>query len=495
MGIVKKQAYKNTFISYAGMAIGYINIVFLIPLVLNTQEYGFYNLLGSMAILYSLIASLGVTGIIGKYLPVYRTEDGKHHGFLHWTSMLSAIGFIGATVLFIALKPLILSAYVANGSLLLKYYYYLVPAALFLVVFNFLEMTGRVMYKTIFSNFLFEVVQRLLTTGLLFALYFKWINYDGFIVYYISVSALIAVLLLISLALSKQFTYKVDDLKFKRIKKKELINYGIYALITSAVYVLLQKVDTVMLSSMVGDGEQGVYSWYFNIAVVISVPGKALSRTTYAIVANAWKEKNMGSILDVYTKTSMIQMIIGFLLFVGIIINRDNLYALARNPEYTDPKYFGLFLVIGLGFLVDITGGLNAYIISVSHKYRLITYFAIASTTLCIVLNYLLIPKIGSMGAALAYLVTISLYNFVNWLYIKYRFKMQPFNYKNLLVIVIAVISYFAGAYIWKMPNVILDIAVRSGVTTVVYGLLTYWLKISDDVNEKVDQTITKFFK
>ncbi|RYD86548.1 MAG: hypothetical protein EOP54_30205, partial [Sphingobacteriales bacterium] len=350
--------------------------------------------------------------------------------------MLAAVGFVAATILFIVLKPVILSAYTENGSLLLQYYYYLVPLALFLVVFNFLEMTGRVMYRTIFSNFLFEVVQRVLTTVLLVLVGLKWINYGQFIVFYIGINGFIALVLLIRLALSKQFTYKVDDLKFKGIQKKELVNYGLYAVVSSAVYVLLQKIDGVMLSSMVGDAEQGVYSWYFAIAAVISVPGKALSRTTYAIVTNAWKSKDMANIEDVYTKTSMIQMIVGLLLFVGIIINRDNLYAIARNPEFTNPKYFSLFIVIGLGFLVDITGGLNAYIISVSHKYRLQTYFVIITSTFCVMLNYILIPKMGGMGAALSYLLTISIYNIGNWYYIKYRFKMQPFNYKNLLVIV-----------------------------------------------------------
>ncbi|RCH54623.1 hypothetical protein DJ568_12450 [Mucilaginibacter hurinus] len=492
MGIVKKQAYKNTLISYLGMGIGYINTVLLIPAFLTTQQFGFYILLGSLAIMYSLIASLGVPGIIAKYFPVYRTDDGKHNGFMHWTALLAVVGFVLCTVLFIALRPVILSAFIENGSLLTRYYYYLIPLAFFLIMFNYLEMTGRVLYKNIFSNFLFEVVQRLLTTLLLVLLGLKWIGYQEFIVYYIAINGFISFALLIHLALLKQFTYKINDLKFSGIKKREVANYGLYAVTSSAVYVLLQKIDGIMLSSMAGDATQGVYSWYFAIAAVISVPGKALSRTTYAIVANAWKAKDMANIDEVYTKTSMIQMVAGLLLFVGIIINRDNLYALARNPDYTDPKYFSLFIVIGLGFMVDITGGLNTYIISVSHKYRLLTYFVIINSTFCVIMNYILIPKMGGLGAAIAYSVTIFIFNFGNWFYIKYRFKMQPFSYKNLLVILVAVISYFIGAYIWRLPNVFADIIVRSSITALVYVSLTYYLKISEDVNEKIDSILKK---
>jgi O-antigen/teichoic acid export membrane protein len=303
---------------------------------------------------------------------------------------------------------------------------------------------------------------------------------------------LISLLLLLSLVTTGKFAYGVNDYSFKTIKKKEIVNFGLFTLVASAVYVLLQKVDTLMLSSMAGDSVQGVYSWYFNIALLISVPAQALSRTTYAIVADAWKSKNMENIAEVYTKTSIIQMVFGCLLFIGIIINRENLYAIARNKDFTDPKYFSLFLVIGLGFLVDITGGLNTYIITTSHKYRLITGFVLVASIFCIGLNYLLIPKYKGMGAAISYFITITGLNFGTWLYIKYRFKMQPFNYRHLLVIAITLISFVVGKYFWRMPNLYLDIIIRSGVTALIYILITYYFHISDDLNEKIDSTLVK---
>src|SRR6202012_1774791 len=136
---------------------------------------------------------------------------------------------------------------------------------------------------------------------------------------YIGSNGLICLLLLISILSASKFSLRVVDSRFKAINKRELVNFGLFTVISSAVYVLLQKVDTLMLSSMAGDSVQGVYSWYFNIAIVISVPAQALSRTTYAIVADSWKNKDMANIANVYSKTSIIQMVIGCLLFIGII--------------------------------------------------------------------------------------------------------------------------------------------------------------------------------
>jgi O-antigen/teichoic acid export membrane protein len=513
MGIVKAQAYKNTIVSYGGMVIAYVNTVLLFPLFVSASEYGFYNLIISISVLYSLAASMGVPSILAKYFPFYRTDDKKHNGFMHWSVGLVLLGFIAATIIFVVFKPIITSAYTETARqladaakfkkpdaaravpLLVEYYYYLIPLSFFVLAFNYLEMTGRIIYQTIYSNFLQNILLRLITTALLLLIAYGVIDFDAFVVCYIGANGLISMLMLISIIATKNFSYRLDQNRFKVINKREVLGFGIFTVISSSIYVLLQKVDTLMLSSMAGDGVQGIYSWYFNIAIVISVPAQALSRTTYAIVADAWKANNRNNIIEVYYKTSIIQMVIGCLLFIGIVVNRENLYAIAHNKEFTDPKYFILFLVIGLGFLVDITGGLNTYIITTSHKYRLITGLTIIAAIFCIGLNYVLIPKYNGLGAAISYLLTTLGINLATWFYLKYRFKMQPFTYRHILVVFIAVAGWAAGNYFWRMPNVFLDIIVRSGITTVVYGVLAYYLKISTDINDKVDATLKKMFR
>jgi len=493
MGLVKKQAYKNTFIQYGGMVIAYVNTVLLFPFFATATEYGFYTLIISISVLYSLVASVGIPGILLRYFPFYRTDDKRHNGFIHWTVLMSLLGFLAATIVYIVLKPIILSAYAGTSPLYQRYFYYLIPMSFFVVAFNYLEMTGRIVYITIYSNFLQAVVLRLLTTSFLVMMALKWINFQDFIFLYIGSNGLVSLLMLISIMASGQFSWRVKGVSFDTIEKNAIIKFGLFTVISTSIYVLLQKVDTLMLSAMAGDNVQGVYSWYFNIAVVIGVPAQALSRTTYPIVSNAWKTKDMKSIDDVYSKTSIIQMVVGCLLFIGVIVNRQNLYAIAHNKEFTDPKYFSLFIVVGLGFLVDITGGLNAYIITSSHKYKLFLLFVVISVGICVLLNYLLIPRYRGLGSAIAYLFTLTLLNFTTWLYIKYRFKLQPFRLKHIWVIIITAVSFAAGYYFWRMPNIPADIILRSGITTLIYGSLIYIFHISPDINEKVDQMLVKF--
>ena len=491
MGIVKNQAYKNTAISYIGIVIGYVNLVLLYPAYLTTEQIGLFQLLVGIALLYSLVASFGMPSIIIRYFPFHKSEDQTHNGFIYWVAAFSLVGFILSTLLFFIFKEVITANYINKAPLFVRYYYYLVPLTFFTIFFNLLESFGRAIYQTVYSGFLREIVLRILTTVAILLLAKGWLDFTQFIIFYILIYGLISILFFINLSLSGKFSYKFNKTQFLKIKNREIVAYGFYLLLAGTVYVLLQKIDLIMLGAMIGLSAVGVYSTFFNIATVITVPAKALNRITYQLIADSWKEKNMDNIADIYSKTSIIQMIVGCLLFIGILINKDNLLKMINKNEFSEQ--FNVFVIIGLSFVVDITGGLNAHIIASSHKYKLVTALVICATLFCIGLNYFLIPLYGGIGAAFAFLITTTVYNFCTWFYIKYRFKMQPFTSKHLLVIGISCISYFVGAYFWKIENLYLDILVRSSITTLVFGFIIYVFNVSFDINEKIDSTLTKF--
>jgi len=489
MGVVKKQAYKNTIVSYLGYIIGAVNMA-LYPRFLGTEGTGLIQLLIAFSIFFSLISAFGAPGIIVRFFPHYKTDDKLHSGFIQWIGLLSLGGFFVCTFFFLAFKPFIISGFVKNSALFVDYYNWVIPLGFFLLFFNFFEAVGKVAYQTIYSSFLKDVLVRVLTTGEMILYAQGYISFNEFVLIYIGLNGLVAVLLFMSILRSGKFSVKLPDSRFSGIRRKDIINYGSYTLFAGVVIALLQKVDVLMLSSMTGLSEQGVYSTFFAIAVIIGVPAQALNRTTYQIVSDSWKEKDFKNVNNIYSKTSIIQMTIGCLLFIGVIINRDNLLAILKKPEFV--PQFEVFILIGLASLVDITGGLNLHIISVSDKYRLVTFLTVASSLCCVIMNYFFIPVMGGKGAALAYLISLTAINFYSWLFIKQNFKMQPFTLKHVLVIAISSVCYLIGHYFWRMPELYLDILVRSSVVALIFGSLIYIFKVSPDINEKIDDTFQK---
>jgi hypothetical protein len=72
---------------------------------------------------------------------------------------------------------------------------------------------------------------------------------------------------------------------------------------------------------------------------------------------------------------------------------------------------------------------------------------------------------------------------------------MQPFTSKHVLVIVISSLCFLVGYYFWKIPNLYFDILVRSSVVAILFSALTYYFKISEDINEKAEEVFNKFLR
>jgi fatty acid desaturase len=87
------------------------------------------------------------------------------------------------------------------------------------------------------------------------------------------------------------------------------------------------------------------------------------------------------------------------------------------------------------------------------------------------------------------------LLNFCYWLFLKTKFGLQPFGKAHFLIILVSLIAFGAA---WAMPiihNFWADVIIRSIVVGVVYIVLAYFLKISDDVNIEFDKVINKLKK
>jgi O-antigen/teichoic acid export membrane protein len=275
-------------------------------------------------------------------------------------------------------------------------------------------------------------------------------------------------------------------------RKREMISYGLYAVLSGGSFAMIQSVDTLVLSALTNDAMVGIYGVFFAIAVVINLPAKALNRTSYQIIANAFKDSDMEKIGKIYSKTSLVQSIVGCLFFVGLVANHHNIITMLQKKGGIYEPYFDVFVIVGIAFLVDITGGLNSAIISSSKSYKWVMYFLTAGVVLCFSLNMLLIPGIGMAGAAYAYLITIFALNFAYWLFIKVKFGLQPFNKSYLWVVLISGISLLFGIYLPVIDNFFADVAYRSVIVGALYLTLTYVMNISVDINELIDKALMR---
>jgi O-antigen/teichoic acid export membrane protein len=116
-----------------------------------------------------------------------------------------------------------------------------------------------------------------------------------------------------------------------------------------------------------------------------------------------------------------------------------------------DAKYkstYKLVPIILIGILVNSMGGLFNRSIYQSKKTKQIMYLVLSSAVLNIMLNFVLVPRYGSYGAAYATTVTFTFFFFIKYFYSK-KCYFVPFAWKEMMpYFIIFIILSFLFNYI-----------------------------------------------
>ena len=145
---------------------------------------------------------------------------------------------------------------------------------------------------------------------------------------------------------------------------------------------------------------------------------------------------------------------------------------------------------IGLARFLDMSAGANFEIIANSKYYinNLIIFGILFVVT--ILGNYLLIPIYGITGAALATLISLVIYNFVGFVFIKLKMNLQPFGKQSLYTFLI-VLAFLIGVPFFQTTwHPFVMILVRSIFIVALFGFLVLRLKLSEEATHFYGQLL-----
>ena len=149
------------------------------------------------------------------------------------------------------------------------------------------------------------------------------------------------------------------------------------------------------------------------------------------------------------------------------------------GPEYAQGKW--VIFLIALGYLVDMATGANGLVIAYSKYYRMSLWFLIALIFTVLISMYFLIPLWGIVGAAAAIALSFLLNNVMHFVFLYYKYKMQPFNAKFLVILGALGVAYFTGNLLNQL-QLIPDILIRSSIFSIIFGGVILLFRVSDDV-------------
>ncbi len=490
MGVVQRQGISSTIISYAGTVLGFINKIVLFTNILTQAQVGFINVLPQIAVLFAQFAALGTPNATLRFFPYFRQKDQQHHGFLMGFLLINVIGFALVCLVFFLFRDQILQVWEDKSPLLWKYYYLILPFIFCYVLINFFEAYLRSLYNIAFMTFVKEIFLRLpVTIGIAL---FAWnvISFEAFLFLYVGLAVLAALIPVIYLIYIGEFFINIRFGKVWRSMYKDVGKYTLANLMGYGSSMVLNNLDQLMLTFYVIDTQIGIFTTMVYIASVILIPYKALNRISGPYVADFWKKGDLKGIQKIYQRTSLINMMVGVFIFLGIWINRFTMVEIMQKGDYS-PGLTALF-ILGLARIFDMTSGLNGIILNTSQKYIYDLVFQLGLLIVGISTNLLLIPIYGIEGAAIATAISLVFINLSRMIMVYVLFRLHPLSYSMITILLTGLGTFLIIEYIPRI-SIFPDLILRSMICTLLFGGIMLKLEVSKDVNKYIGEFARKF--
>ncbi|HMF72492.1 MAG TPA: polysaccharide biosynthesis C-terminal domain-containing protein [Flavitalea sp.] len=486
MSDIRRQSIISSFVVYFGFALGFLNTyLFAREGGFTPEQYGLVGLFIAISNVMYSIANLGMQQYIYKFFPYYEenTEPGKND-MMTWALLTSFMGFVIVMINGIFFKDFIIERYIRTSPEIVTYYYWLFPFGFGLTIFSVLEAFAWQLRKTVFTNFLKEILFRLLTTILIIFSFTKIVSsFDQFIKLYAFTYLAIAGILMTHLLITKKIHFSFRPSKVTIKFRKKIVALVGFVWGGGLIFNISNVFDTLVIAHVMPNGLAfaGVYTLAQNIASLIQAPQRGVISASIAPLSKAWKDKDFDKIKRIYHSSSINQLIFATGMFVIIWINfTDGIFTFGLKKEYLDAK--NVFLFIGLMRIMDLGTGVNSQIIGTSTQWRFEFFTGIILLTLTLPLNYFMTKSMGVIGPAISNLIALSIYNGIRYSFLLKKYKMQPFNSKTFLTLLLGLTVYAVCHYLFHDKIGFGWIVLRSSVFVALYLSGVLLMKLSPDI-------------
>lgn len=485
MSQIRRQSIISTVFVYLGFAIGFINTYLFTrkgsPFL--PSEYGLTQIFIAVGNLMFAFANMGMTAVLYKFYPYYNDNlPKKKNDLLTWALGISTAGFMLVVLFGFIFKDMAIRKFSANSPEFIHYYFWIFPFGFSILLFSIFEVYAWNLKKSILTTFFREVLFRLLTTILIFALSVKLItSFDAFIKLYAFTYGIVAGALFIYLFWKRQLTISFSISRVTKKFYKKIASFAGLIYFGGLVYMIAQFIETLVIMSVIGTAAAGIFALASVISGLVQAPQRGAIAAALPVLSRAWKDKDHNKINLIYQRSGINLLIVSLGVFLIIWLSyEDAINVFHLKPAYHLSKW--VFFFIGLAKIVDLGTGVNSQIIATSVHWRFEFVSGMILLTLAIPLNYFLVKEFGIIGAAYAHLIAFSFYNAVRIIFLKRKFNMQPFSTKTAYAIVLAFISYTVCYYTFLTMHTFSGIVIKSLVFLLLYGGSVIYFNLSPDV-------------
>ena len=421
----------------------------------------------------ALLAVLLTFGMETAFFRFYKTENKKDS--LISTAFLSV--FI--TTLIFVLVALLFSDFFtsifdfSSNPLQLKLLVGIIALDTLMVVpFAYLRASGRplkyaaiklinvgviVVINLIFLKFVPEFIEKEKSLPIFLTEIFNSIYIVNFIYIANIIGSAISFVLVLPYLLKFKWSFNIQLFK-------KLVSYSWPIAVAGVAYVINENLDKILIGKLIDKDTMGIYSACYKLAIFMNLYIMAFRLGAEPFFFNHSDKKDAK---ETYAKILNYFIIIGSLVFVGIVVFIDVL----KRP-FINEDYWGAIIIVPIVLLANLFLGVYhnlAIWYKLTDKTRFAMLFSIIGAIITIVINFVMLPKIGFIASAWATLIAYGTMMVLSYFIGKKHYPV-PYDLKKSgsylaasIVISFVSFNYFRENYFVSIGLVVL------------FGFLIYW--------------------
>jgi len=360
----------------------------LIPRYLGVEAYGQLNFAISFVALFAIIGDLGITTLVYRDVSKNpKLADKYFNNLFIFRIILSIIMglIIGSIILFMN------KSHIVNILLIIAIFYEitLIFSSLFTIILSALQKMKYIGISEILAKLIY-------TISILLIIFFNFGVLGVMLSYLFSVSVGFIFLWII---LKKYIQIKLRfNWKYIRNTLYRALPFAII-IITSSIYF---NIDRLYISLIHGDYQVGLYAISYTFYMLLISITSILYVVFFPIISNYINNKL--KFTDLSNKFIKLIFIISVPICIGSIYLSKKIIALVFGYKYV-PGFIA-FDIILVFFLFSAINQFHSSLLQINNKEHFYYKLLIAASASNILLNFIVIPYFGIIGAAITTLIS-----------------------------------------------------------------------------------------
>jgi O-antigen/teichoic acid export membrane protein len=448
---------------------------------LGPDLFGLFFLGVSVLKIAEIVSTLGLHRGVLRFVALFQGmgDEARTKGTILFSLRATfAVSLVLAILIFI-LSPFAAAAIFHRSGLttVLRLFALTVPFTAVGTILVFATQGFKIMKYRVWIRELFEPGSRTLLVIVIFALGWR---------FYGAVAAFITSIVLGTI-LASYLTHKAYPLLRKRSLKpvsesRKILHFSWPLLLADFFGLVVIWINILMIGYFEPAAEVGIYSAAHRTALLGEVVLISFNAIFSPITADLYYRKDLAKLAQLFKLVNKWIFSLSLPVCLLMAFFASDLIQLF-GKEYRAGA--GCLVLLGLAQLVNSALGSSGFLIMMSGKSKINLLNNAFTAFLNIGLNLVLIPAYGIVGAAIAFLASISVVNIIMLIEVYVLFKMHPFRrdlYKPVLAGGVAFLIMFGlTRLLAPAANSIVFPAAGSLIFLLVYAFLVYLFKIGDE--------------